>query len=241
LNPSTQSFLKTVPIYPFLDRCRDWYTLRKGKRDGAFSQHGEDRVVLNYFNNRPGFYVDVGANHPFRISNTYLLYLNGWRGITVEPMPHLSQKHRLYRPNDRHFNVGAGAQDGTMKLYELIPNVLTTFDEEVASAHVNSGRAVLSSNPEIPVRTIASLRREVQAQEHIDFLNVDCEGYDLKALEGVGWSMTKPTLICVETGGLLGRYATQQNSRNEIHDFLSNVGYTVLTELGCNTFFELKR
>jgi FkbM family methyltransferase len=238
LNPSIQSFLKSLPIYPFLDRCRDWYTLRKGNRDRTFSQHGEDRVVLDYFNNRPGFYVDVGANHPFRISNTYLLYLNGWRGITIEPTPHLSRMHRLYRPNDIHFNVGAGSQDGTLKLYELVPNVLTTFDEDVASAHVSSGRAVLSSNPDIPIRTISSLQREAKSQENIDFLNVDCEGYDLRVLEGVGWSTTKPTLVCVETGGILERYSTHQNSRNGIHDFLSNVGYKILTECGCNTFFE---
>lgn len=235
MNPSTQSFLKTLPIYPLLDRCRDWYTLRKGKGDGTFSQDGEDRFVLNYFNNRPGFYVDVGANHPFRISNTYLLYLNGWRGITIEPMPHLSRKHRRYRPDDRHFNVGAGSQDGTMKLYDLIPGVLTTFDEVVASAHLTSGRAVLSSNPEIPIRTISSLCSEVQAQKNIDFLNVDCEGYDLKALEGVDWSLKRPALICVETRGV----ATHQNTGNDIHEFLNKIGYKIVIQRKCNTFFEL--
>jgi FkbM family methyltransferase len=241
LNPSTQSLLRAVPFYPLLDHWRDWYSLRKGKRDGTFSQDGEDRFVLEYFSNHRGFYVDAGANHPFRISNTYLLYLNGWRGITIEPMPRLSRKHRHYRPNDRHFNVGAGSQDGTMKLYDLIPGVLTTFDEDVATAHLKGGRAVLSSKPEVPIRTIASLCREVQAQESIDFLNIDCEGYDLKVLEGVDWSLTKPTLVCVETGGILERYATHENSGNDIHQFLSRVGYKPLTERGCNTFFELIR
>jgi FkbM family methyltransferase len=225
-------------MYPLLDRCRDWYTLRKGKRDETFSQHGEDRLVLNYFNNRPGFYVDVGANHPFRLSNTYWLYLNGWRGITIEPMPHLSRRHRRYRPNDLHFNVGAGSQDGTMKLYDLIPHVLTTFDEDVASAYLNSGRAVLSSNPQIRIRTISSLCSEAQVQK-IDFLSVDCEGYDLKALEGVDWSLKKPALICIETSGIAASSATHQNAGADIHEFLSKIGYKVLVELGCNTFFEL--
>jgi FkbM family methyltransferase len=193
---------------------------------------------LEYFNHRPGFYVDVGANHPFRISNTYLLYLNGWSGITIEPMTNLSRKHRLYRPKDRHFNVGAGEREGVMKLYNLVPSVLTTFDSDVASAYIDNGRAVLSSSPEIPIRTISSLCAEAQVQENIDFLTVDCEGFDLNALRGVDWSLARPRLVCVETGGQVALSGAHRNSSNEIGDFLSKLGYKVLKEQGCNTFFE---
>lgn len=237
MGPSTQFFLKTLPIYPFIDRVRDWYTLQAGRRKGTFSQHGEDRFVLDYFGKRPGFYVDVGANHPFRISNTYLLYLNGWRGITIEPMPDLSRKHRQYRPDDRHFNIGAGACEGRIKLYCLTPSVLTTLDEEVASGHLRSGRAVLSSSPHIRVSTISSVLQEAQFVEHIDFLNIDCEGYDLRVLQGVDWSRTKPTLICVETGQIGGSDQTRQHTETDICDFLTKVGYRVLTRRDVNTFF----
>ena len=236
MNPALQSFLKSLPIYPLLDSCRDRYTLRKGNRRGIFSQHGEDRFVLDYFNNRPGFYIDVGANHPFRISNTYLLYLNNWRGITIEPLPALSEKHLRYRPLDRHFNVGAGSQDGSMKLYELIPAVFTTFDDSVASLHIGDGRAVLVAEREIPVRTLSSLCREANVRDHVDFLSVDCEGHDLKVLEGVNWSEMKPTLVCVETGGPL---EGKLGAREDIHQFLEALGYQVLRQCGGNTFFEL--
>src|SRR5688500_13277048 len=46
----------------------------RGMLRGSFSQHGEDRVILDYFGGRVGTYVDVGANYPIKISNTYLLY-----------------------------------------------------------------------------------------------------------------------------------------------------------------------
>jgi FkbM family methyltransferase len=232
MKPAAQSVLKALPVYPFFDRCRDWYTLRKGKRTGTFSQHGEDRFVLDYFKGRPpGCYVDVGASHPFRISNTYLLYLNGWRGITVEPMPHLSQKHRQYRPDDRHFNVGAGSHEGAMTLYNLTPGVLTTFDKEVATDHLNNGRAVLSSLLEIRIRTISSLCTEAQVN-NIEFLDVDCEGYDLRVLEGINWAVNRPKLVCVETGGIV------RPAESDIHKLMSEAGYKVLTGLGYNTFFE---
>ena len=44
------------------------------KKNKTFSQEGEDVFLIDFFkDNNRGFYVDVGAFHPFRISNTYAL------------------------------------------------------------------------------------------------------------------------------------------------------------------------
>ena len=61
------------------------YAIRQ--RD-SYSQHGEDKLVrqlLEKLNLKDLLYVDIGANHPIKISNTYLLYRNGMRGIVIEP------------------------------------------------------------------------------------------------------------------------------------------------------------
>jgi hypothetical protein len=54
----------------------------------TYAQHGDDLAVLNIFKRlgieRPS-YLDVGAYHPFDLSNTALLYERGSRGINVEP------------------------------------------------------------------------------------------------------------------------------------------------------------
>ena len=51
----------------------------------SFSQEGEDLLIDRMFDGQSvGFYVDVGAHHPTRFSNTYLLYLRGWRGINID-------------------------------------------------------------------------------------------------------------------------------------------------------------
>ncbi len=47
-----------------------------------------------------GFYVDVGACHPFMYSNTALLYESGWRGINIEPNPNLMKNFHNHRPLD---------------------------------------------------------------------------------------------------------------------------------------------
>ncbi|WP_236263975.1 hypothetical protein, partial [Dysgonomonas sp. Marseille-P4677] len=47
----------------------------------SFSQEGEDLVINRFLENKPmGFYIDIGAHHPLRFSNTYKFYLKGWYG-----------------------------------------------------------------------------------------------------------------------------------------------------------------
>ena len=47
----------------------------------CYSQEGEDMILSKIFGGqKSGFYVDVGAHHPLRFSNTYLFYLRGWGG-----------------------------------------------------------------------------------------------------------------------------------------------------------------
>ncbi len=41
-----------------------------------------------------GFFVEVGANNPFNLSQTWHLAQEGWRGILVEPIPELCNELR---------------------------------------------------------------------------------------------------------------------------------------------------
>lgn len=67
----------------------------------SYSQEGEDRLLDRYFGNRAnGFFVDVGAHHPHRFSNTYLFYKRGWRGINIDAMPDSMKAFKSMRPRD---------------------------------------------------------------------------------------------------------------------------------------------
>lgn len=62
----------------------------------SFSQEGEDMLLDRFFmNQKDGFYVDVGAHHPERFSNTNYYYLRGWRGINIEADPSLMKEFVL--------------------------------------------------------------------------------------------------------------------------------------------------
>ena len=64
----------------------------------SFSQNGEDLLIqaalamLGIKNPKSMSYLDIGANHPFSLSNTYKFYREGGSGILVEPDPILYKR-----------------------------------------------------------------------------------------------------------------------------------------------------
>lgn len=52
-----------------------------------FSQYNEEEIILNFFGDRRGSFLDIGAWDGIELSNTRALALRGWRGLLVEPDP----------------------------------------------------------------------------------------------------------------------------------------------------------
>src|SRR5687768_6889448 len=90
----------------------------------AYAQSGEDLILAHLFYklniSRPN-YVDIGANHPAFISNTYFFYLRGSRGVCVEPNPVLFEKIKRIRPNDTVIHAGIGLAEQKEADFYLFP------------------------------------------------------------------------------------------------------------------------
>ena len=66
-----------------------------------FSQGGEDIHCLHLLKGKKnGFYVEVGSNHPVIYSNTFKLYLEGWKGILIDGNPELIELSSRIRKAD---------------------------------------------------------------------------------------------------------------------------------------------
>jgi hypothetical protein len=63
----------------------------------VFPDHAEIALKEEFFGDRPGYFVDVGANDPKDISQTWHLEQKGWQGILIEPQPALAEKLREQR------------------------------------------------------------------------------------------------------------------------------------------------
>ena len=75
--------------------------LRYGGLRGHFSQYGEDVFLHKFFRGqRNGFYIDVGAHHPFQLSNTAYLWANGWNGVNVDASSAAIRLFNRVRPSD---------------------------------------------------------------------------------------------------------------------------------------------
>ena len=73
----------------------------------SWSQEGEDMILHRIFGGKKsGFYVDVGAHHPKRFSNTYFFYCHGWRGINIDAMPGRMKLFNQWRPKDINLEMG---------------------------------------------------------------------------------------------------------------------------------------
>ena len=82
------------------------------ERQASYSQEGEDRILQRLFENQtPGFYVDIGAHHPRRFSNTYIFYKQGWRGINVDATPGSMFLFRVFRKRDINLEIAVDATD----------------------------------------------------------------------------------------------------------------------------------
>lgn len=79
----------------------------------SYAQEGEDMILHRIFERQSvGFYVDVGAHHPFRFSNTYLFYQKGWRGINIDAMPNSMRLFNRFRPRDINLECGISKGGG---------------------------------------------------------------------------------------------------------------------------------
>lgn len=193
----------------------------------SYSQEGEDLVLARHFGEQQrGFFVDVGAHHPFRFSNTQLFYERGWRGINIDAQPGSMRAFRRYRPHDINLEAGVGEQAGTARFFVFNEGLLNTFDEEIARLRDAPPFRIIETI-EVPVQPLAAILEEhLPPGTVIDLLSVDAENRDLEVLRSNDWSRFRPRAVLVEVYGRnLAELAVEP-----ISTFLAGLGYVPLAK-----------
>jgi FkbM family methyltransferase len=166
----------------------------------AYSQDGEDLILRRLFERQKfGFYVDVGAHHPFRFSNTCFFHRAGWMGINIDPNPDAIKTFRRDRPSDINVCVGVSDTAGDLSFHFFNEPALNTFDDCLAAERAQLPGYRLLETRSVPVRRLDDLLTEYLPQhQNIDFLSVDVEGMDLSVLRSNDWSQFRPRILLVE-------------------------------------------
>jgi FkbM family methyltransferase len=224
-------FLKkylSASIWNFL---REFYGIYIGGYGStSYAQEGEDVLMARILGSKKnGFYVDVGAHHPVRFSNTFFYYKRGWRGINIEPNPAGSRLLKRFRPRDINLELGISDQPGQLTYWMFDEPALNTFDQAVMQKRTTEAEYALIGNKRINVVRLDSiLEKYIEPGTIIDFMSIDAEGHDLAVLKSNDWTRFRPTWILVES---LGHDSPLDRIRTEQHIFLLSKDY----ELYANT------
>jgi len=177
----------------------------------SYAQNWEDKAILKFIDRKEkGNYLEIGAYHPVRLSNTYKLYRYGWRGVVVEPNPEVEKLFHRIRPEDRLIRAGVGPKQGSMWYYRYPIPALNTFSPSQVKENIKQGYRI-SEKTKINIIGIRELLRSELKNKIIDLLSLDAEGWDEAILNNWDWNY-KPKLICVEEDntGRIGKLLNKQ-------------------------------
>jgi len=197
----------------------------------VYSQEGEDILLKRIFDHSPpGFYVDIGAHHPYRFSNTKLLYDLGWKGINIEPNPDVADLFKATRPRDLNLSLGVSATNSTISYYRFSHPALNTFSKEV----MESKKQNLVDSLQIKTQRLEEILDEhLSSGQKIDLMTLDTEGLDMEILGSNNWSKYRPKYLIVEVAP-----GTVEDLLNDpMHLFLKDKGYSCYSKLSRSALY----
>lgn len=197
-------------------------------KNDSYSQEGEDLILKRLFENKKdGFYVDVGAHHPRRFSNTYSFYRIGWRGINIEARP--GSKKQFDKVRKRDINIEAAISDISSELtyYFFDDPALNSFDKELSFDRAkNSKYKIIKKVTLKTIKLSEVLDLYLDPFQEIDFMSIDTEGYDLSVLKSNNWDKYIPKVILCEDS----EFDFSSPSKSEIYNFLLERNYKLISK-----------
>ncbi|MEQ8926723.1 MAG: FkbM family methyltransferase [Fulvivirga sp.] len=186
----------------------------------SFSQFGEDIFIFKVLekSNDKGIYIDIGAFHPKLFSLTYLLYLNGWRGISIDANPNNIDNHKKYRPADQAILAAVGKQKGKALFAEYsdpATNRLIFSTEEDQKSVTGLTAEKISEVAVVPPMDLLQ-----GIPEKVDLLSIDCEGLDFSILKEIDIEKVDPYLIAIESH--------DEIESREVEDYLHGFNYKLV-------------
>ena len=202
-----------------------------------YSQFGEDAVLLKLFDlygfesDKNNFYIDVGAGHPIRGSNTYFLYRLGLRGICIDANKFNIALHRFFRPRDISINAFVG-QGKSVNFWEFSPYEYSTGDSAIAKQLVKGGIKLISKTKKVSVPLKALIENHFDLNSRFILLSIDTEGFDFEVLQTNNWDKFRPKFVSVENSRIskIQNYSTTFEM-NRIGNYLSTRGYKLIAKI----------
>lgn len=202
----------------------------------SWSQEGEDMVLRRIFEGKTnGFYIDVGAHHPKRFSNTYLFYRKGWKGINIDAMPGSMKLFHEWRPRDMNLEMGVAQTAGILDYYVFNETALNGFSERLSQErNQTSSTYHVKQVIQVNVLPLRDILNKYLGDREIDFMSVDVEGFDLEVLKSNDWSRYRPKFVLAE----ILKSSLHNLSYDSIVLFMKEQGYDIYAKQVNTVFFK---
>jgi FkbM family methyltransferase len=206
----------------------------------SWSIEGEDVVCKFLMDHLFGgtitnhFFIDVGAHHPYRLSNTYLLYKEGWRGINIEPNPDFISEFERIRPEDLTLNVALADHGGVLSYCRFSDPLLNGFfEEEELETKIRQDNLIFLGKTNVPAIGVREFLTTYVNDKAVDFVNMDVEGFEPHILANWDWQQFRPKLICIEIHGPSIEYV----QGHSVHHILRDNGYVFISRIWQSSIF----
>lgn len=189
----------------------------------SFTQNDEQDFITEYFKDRTGMFLDIGAADGVTFSNTRQLALNGWGGVCVEPnTDSFKALETLYM--DSYvvcINAALCDHDGEVTFYEgTTCKLLSTTD----TSHIEKWNKGGYEFKETKVKA-ASVDTILKEQDRFNFISIDVEGTNLEILKLFPKDFLGAEMICIECF---------DKEREQVRTYLAYNGYKTYHETGEN-------
>jgi len=192
--------------------------------------------MLNYLfrDKTTGFYIDCGACDPIWMgSNTYFFYLKGWKGINIDARPGSMKRFNAVRPLDINIEAAISDENGIYSFYE-IKNMPESGSLSLDFLKKLERDKLIDGISQVKTKKLSDiLDQYMPKNKGIDFLTMDLEGFELKALKSNNWNKYRPKVILVESFNRL----KDKEYDSQIRHYLGENGYDVLAKTLNMLFF----
>jgi FkbM family methyltransferase len=203
----------------------------------SFAQGAEDIIIpyiarYTFGITGPGRYIDVGCNAPIRYSNTFDLYLNGWRGLNIDANAELIGEAKRIRRKDICLRAAVSDAEREVTFHKAKDDAVSTIDETRLIEWKKHFEFSDADQETLITRTLTSILDENwKVGDKIDLLSIDVEGHDLQVLRGVDLSRYRPKIIVIEM------HSIENLTENEIYCYLIAKGYAFKYYAVLNAYF----
>lgn len=197
-------------------------------------QEGENIILERIFVKQfKGLYVDVGAHHPVRFSNTLNLYQKGWTGINIEPNQEVIKVFKKMRPKDINLNMAISTLKNSCNYYKFEEPALNTTDMKIVKIRRRQGQRCIEKIS-VPTQTLDQvLSKYCKKKSVIDILKIDVEGKELDVLKSNNWEKFIPKVIICE----LINVDIEKLNKNPVYKLLKSKNYLLYCKLLQNGIF----